>query len=535
MASKRQTAKPRAAPLGAPSAARKGGERDLGDLLKLCEAIPEALIVFNSAGIIKVANASAIALFGYTRKGMSSRRLESLLAAADRTRAAGLLMQGIPAPARRKDGHEIETIALRKDGSEFPAKMRLAERHPPESKLRLCTISDLTQSSQSQRSLHELRRAAESTLEAMPASVAVLDESGLIIGTNQAWMEFARANAAVLDGVTEGVNYLAVCEAAIGDGKDDAARFASGIRAVLRGEQSRFSMEYACHSPDQQRWYTGYATAFKGDGPARVMVAHVDVSERKRAEMVIRRLNAELELRVEQRTAELKAINQQLQQEITLRRELEREVLEISVLEQERISQDLHEDLGQQLAGILCLGGVLEVSLNAQKLAQTKDAAKIIGLVRDALELTRTLARCLHPVAVEAGGLVAALQALSKRTSQVYKVQCDCFCPPELDLDIKTAAQLYRIAQEALANAIQHSKATSIEIHLSSNPHQTLLSVKDYGQGIPIPHPEGYGMGLRIMKYRAELMGGTLEILHEDPGDGTTVICKIPKPAPAED
>jgi signal transduction histidine kinase len=375
------------------------------------------------------------------------------------------------------------------------------------------------------------RRFAESTLEAIPASLAVLNAQGTIVGTNQAWHEFAHQHGASDAQVGQGVNYLDVCEAAAQAGDEQAARFADGIRDVMRGGSKRFSMEYPCHSPTEQRWFVGYVTPFKGNGPHSVVVAHVDTTERKRAEQVIRRLNEELESRVEQRTQELSAANSELRRQIAIRRQLEEEILHVSEREQQRIGQDLHDDLGQQLAGIWLLSDVLKSALARQGSDETKSAEKITALLKDALALTRSLARGLHPVAVQQGGLVAALDELTDRTCDMFKVDCRCKCPPRLEMDNTTATHLYRIAQEAVTNAIKHGKAKSIQIELSTNSQGTVLSVKDQGEGISELDPERKGMGLRIMNYRADMIGGRLDIQRAQDGGGTTVICTVSHPA----
>ena len=213
------------------------------------------------------------------------------------------------------------------------------------------------------------------------------------------------------------------------------------------------------------------------------------------------------------------------------RKRLEKEILEISEREQQRIGQDLHDDLGQQLAGIWCLSRVLESSLAAQNSPETKNAAKISTLLKDALALTRSLARGLQPIWLEAGGLAAALDDLKQRSSQMFRVECRCECPPVLDMDSKATAHLFRIAQEAVTNAIKHGQTKEIEIRISSNPHNTLLTVKDYGKGMTAPTLENMGMGLRIMKYRAAIIGGILSIKSNQNGRGTVVTCTIPSNA----
>lgn len=377
------------------------------------------------------------------------------------------------------------------------------------------------------------RQFAEATLEAVPASLAVLDAEGNILRTNQAWTHFAESNGASVNTCGTGSNYLAVCDAAAQDSVEDSARFAAGIREVINGTSLRFSMEYACHSQSQQRWFVGYVTPFTGDIPHSVVVAHVDISERKRAEQVIRQLNVELEKRVEERTKALQQANEKLREEAAMRRKLEEEILHISEHEKQRIGQDLHDDLGQQLAGIWLLSDLLKASLADQGSPDVESAEKITNLLKNALQLTRSLARGLHPVAMQAGGLIAALDELSTRTSEMFRIQCRCKCPPSVEMDNTTATHLYRIAQEAVSNAVKHGLAKELDIELSTNPHNTILSVKDQGQGIEGPDPNHCGMGLRIMNYRADIIGGTLDIQRNHSGIGTAVLCTIPTPKPA--
>ncbi len=253
------------------------------------------------------------------------------------------------------------------------------------------------------------------------------------------------------------------------------------------------------------------------------------IKERLQAEEEIRKLNELLEDKVARRTASLRIANEDLHREIIERKRLETEILHISEREQQRIGQDIHDDLGQHLAGISLICDVLRQTLASQNRPEAAAAAEITAMLKNALSLTRSLARGLHPVDYQAGGLISALDELTRRTSAMFRIDCRCHCPSEIDLDPTTATHLYRIAQEAVTNAVKHGKATEIDLVLTTNEENTVLTVNDNGQGIPVLGPNSKGMGLRIMHYRADLVGGKLTTTGRA-GGGAEVSCVLPSP-----
>ena len=264
--------------------------------------------------------------------------------------------------------------------------------------------------------------------------------------------------------------------------------------------------------------------------------ASADVTERKEAEEVIRKLNEELEARVAARTAALLISTESLMRSTAdvakaneERRHLQDEVLRTSEAERARIGEDLHDDLGQQLAGIWCLSLAMQKNLETQSSPEAAAAARISEHLGKSLALTRSLARGLHPVAAEAGGLVAALRELADRSSELFTVRCRLVCRDPVDIhDPAMATHLYRIAQEAVTNACKHGHAKHIHIALSTTPKRLKLSVSDDGRSIPKPDDAGNGgMGIRIMNFRAESLGGSL-VFHWKPGGGSRVSCTIP-------
>lgn len=213
--------------------------------------------------------------------------------------------------------------------------------------------------------------------------------------------------------------------------------------------------------------------------------------------------------------------------DISERKRLEQEILEISEQERRRIGQDLHDGLCQHLAGIELMSQVLDQKLQRRSKADANRAADIAGHVREAIAQTRALARGLAPVTLESEGLESALRELAAGTEKVFGVACRVeSTAPAPNLGTATATHLYRIAQEAVSNAIRHGKATEILIRLASEGEAVLLSVGDNGVGMSKGAQEGRGMGLRIMRYRAGMVGGELS-LKSNGSAGLVVGCTI--------
>jgi len=218
--------------------------------------------------------------------------------------------------------------------------------------------------------------------------------------------------------------------------------------------------------------------------------------------------------------------------DVTERRELERELVEVSERERQRIGYDLHDTLGQQLAGIAFLSQVLAQRLAAHNATEATQAAQIVTFVNQAIEQARTLAMGLAPVTLETYGLVFALQELAASVESLFHCACKVSSHHAIHItDHAVAIHLYRIVQEAINNAVQHGKATQVTITLAlRRAGGMILMVHDNGVGFPTVVAERPGMGLRIMHHRARMIGATLEIQRGAPG-GTCVICTLDNPA----
>jgi PAS domain S-box-containing protein len=210
--------------------------------------------------------------------------------------------------------------------------------------------------------------------------------------------------------------------------------------------------------------------------------------------------------------------------DITERLALEREILNISKREQRRIGEDLHDGLGQQLTAIELMCSSLQNDLPASQPKLKDQAAKMDQFLREAIRQTRVLARDLTGFKLTAHGLPAALAELAQNISAVGRVQCRLVCPAPVSFNIPTVAgHLYRIAQEAVHNAVKHAQASRVTIRLTQQG-VTCLQVADDGQGWPHPIPPKPGMGLRVMKHRASIIGAQLQV-ESQPSRGVTVTC----------
>lgn len=218
---------------------------------------------------------------------------------------------------------------------------------------------------------------------------------------------------------------------------------------------------------------------------------------------------------------------------ITESRRLEREIQTISEREQQRIGQDLHDGLGQYLTGIACMVKVLGQKLANKELPEAGDAARITSMVNETIQQTRALARGLCPVELETNGLQAALQELATRVTNLFSVECEFKTPMVVQMyDNAAAVHLYRIAQEAVNNAIKHGQATKITLGLTSANGQILLTVKDNGVGLSSSGQKPSGMGLRVMNYRAGMIGASVHV-ENAPEGGTLVRCTVQNNRPA--
>ncbi|MDD3930204.1 MAG: sensor histidine kinase, partial [Sphaerochaeta sp.] len=227
---------------------------------------------------------------------------------------------------------------------------------------------------------------------------------------------------------------------------------------------------------------------------------------------------------------ELSAINKQLKTEVKQRKLLEQELLEISNNIMTRIGQDIHDDLCQDLAGLGMLAATLESALQKTNHTSERQLAKSIS--ESALKSAYTakqIARDLYPSDLEENGIIVAVTQLVKERTNPVGIKVELEVQEDFYVNGKEKAfHLYRIIQEALSNALHHADASHILVGLYHDHDMVTVKVEDDGVGFELKKGKaGSGMGLKILTYRANLIGGKLRI--QSSKEGTSVTCRIPQ------
>jgi len=309
------------------------------------------------------------------------------------------------------------------------------------------------------------------------------------------------------------------------------------LRAEMAERASlKSAMAFPLHSPSELFGVIEFFTAEEVEHDPTLLnmmtaigAEIVQFIKRRRAEEALRKAHDELEMRVQQRTAELKMTNEQLKTSIVERKRLEHELLEITDKERRRIGLDLHDDLGQKLSGVALMIKGLENRLTKTGAAEAADAARIHTLVQEAMNHTSDLAHDLATLDARQKNIVSALNDLADHAEELFQISCKFKANGQVPpLESTVVNQLYKIAQEAVTNAIKHGKARKVALNLENDGKKLLLTIQNDGMPFPDLKGKSMGMGLRIMSYRASLINASLDVKGTADATGTRVSCALP-------
>jgi signal transduction histidine kinase len=387
-------------------------------------------------------------------------------------------------------------------------------------------LNEMTERQRAEAALRESERFARSTVDALPLQIAILDDRGIILNVNKAWRDFALQNSGTLPSLMEGADYLTVCDVLTEKSGEQFAAFVSGLRAVILGERRHLSLEYPCQTIDGERWLMGHITRFLIEGRNRVVIAYEEITERKRAEEVLRQSQRE----------RLEALRQS-------------DSLKSALLSS--VSHELRTPLTTIKASVSTLfdhDGRMTADMRAEFLNQINETMDYLArLVNNLLDMSRIEAGTLiprlewHPIEdLVEGAIRLAGAALQRRTIEVD-------LPEERPLVHVDGVQLQQVLVNLLDNAVKYSPdLTPIRIEVSVRQQVCEIQVSNAGPGIPteeliriferfhrvrgqhersIP---GTGLGLAICKWIIEAHGGRIWA-ESAPGEQTTIAFALPR------
>jgi len=462
------------------------------------ETANDAIVSIDSSGNIVFWNEEAKIIFGYVADEVIGKPVTLIMPKRFHEAHRKGMEQILTTGESKIVGRTVELAGLRKNGSEFPLELSLASWKTGEEIFFTAILRDVTDRKQAEEQVENLAKFPSEN----PYPVMRIAKDGIMLYANSA-----------------GDEVLKDWDCKIGGRVSEHWQ-----QYVLRILNSGSSEELEVNCGDKVFSLTVAPVVDAG----YVNIYGVDITERKQAEEDLSKYRQHLEELVEKRTVELTDANKQLLQEIEGRKRLEREILDIGEREQRRIGQELHDSIGQQFTGIAFMTKVLAQKLAEKSPQEAADAAEIASLVNQAMDQTRGLAKGLHPIDLDAESLTSVLNELAVTTEKLFAIRCTFKTNgPILIDDAVVAVHLYRIAQEAVNNAIKHGRAKNIGIDLTCDSDKSVLMVKSDGLDFPGMQVKSKGMGLQIMDHRAEMIGGSLDIRKAVEG-GTIVTCEFP-------
>jgi PAS domain S-box-containing protein len=352
------------------------------------------------------------------------------------------------------------------------------------------------------RALLESERFTRATIDALNSPLCVLDANGVIIAVNRAWREFAVGNGGDPTVMSEGANYLAICDMATLAECSVAGQVAAAIRSAVAGCRDDVSIEYECASPTERRWFVLNLSCFQGDGPLRLVAVHEDITERKLAAEE----QAESAARLKRLAAHLETVREE---------------------QNTTIAREVHDELGGTLT-MLKLGLATTVDGLALPASTQARFDRLLEQVDSALKTVKRISAGLRPAMLDTLGLIATVKWYAADFSRMTGIAIDVRMPERLTLSAVRNTAVFRIVQEALTNVARHAEATRASIVMEIQCGMLDVEVRDNGIGLADSERDKLdSFGLIGMQERAQYLGGWLSISSE-PGAGTSLTLHIP-------
>ena len=398
------------------------------------------------------------------------------------------------------------------------------------------------------RKREEVRKAerlAHSTVDALSAHIAILDEHGFIISVNRAWLTFSAENQGDESKTAVGVNYLTVCDRAADQNDETAARVAVGIREILQGGKNDFTLEYPCHSSSEKRWFILRVTSFPEEDAVRLAVAHENITTRKLAEEALRRANEETE-----------KLNAYLEQQTTIAREMAARAEMASIAKSEFLANMSHE-IRTPMNGVIGMTGLLlDTRLDEEQKRYAgiirASGESLLGVINDILDFSKIEAKKLdlEVMDFDLASLLDDFAAAMAFRAEEKGLELLCAIAPNVPTHLQgDPGRLRQILTNLVGNAIKFTREGEVTIRVSLadegspdssgaifSPEAPLLlfSIRDTGIGIPDEKKDilfekftqvdasttrkygGTGLGLAISKQLVSMMGGEIGVESRD-------------------
>jgi two-component system, chemotaxis family, CheB/CheR fusion protein len=463
------------------------------------EAAPNPMIMCDAHGTITMVNAQAEKQFGYAREEMIGQPVELLVPERFRERHAAERAEYMVSPELQLTGQRAELVCRNKSGKEFPALIGLSPLPRKGQTWVLRSIVDNTNRSLAQHAMNDLNVSLQARVDQGSRD---LQASGEDI-------------QAILGTAAEGI--ITIDENGIVTRFNKAAEQMFGYTlAEITGKNVNILMPM----PYQDR-HDSYLANYLATGVRKMIGVGREMRGRRKDSSTF-----PMHLSVSELNSGGRRLFTSIVHDISQRQALQREILETAANEQRRIGQDLHDSVGQELTGLGLLAEDLANSLGAAVGEAAKQRAQQIYMgLRQALQQIRELSRGLIPVEVDPEGLMTALRELTRKIVEKGLKNCSFQCDKQVLVDDpSTATHLFRIAQEAVTNAITHGRATQINIGLTTEGENGILTIQDNGLGIRAGTGKKTGIGLKIMQYRADMINAVLNVAAAV-GGGTIVTC----------